>query len=472
MSCFLLFFVAFVVYILIGMLAPFWDLHTVNATFRNKFQTEKFYGDGIFSERAQIVETAKDALDMRIRMIEAAEERIVLATFDIREGESARDVIAALMKAADRGVRVQVLVDGISGLIRMQTNTLFQAMGSYPGIEVRIYNQPSLIKPWTINGRMHDKYLIIDQKMLLMGGRNTFDYFLGEYTDKNLSKDREVFFFNTEQDFDSESAIYQMYQYFESIWSLKVCEPFCDSERLYQKERIQNIIAELEQRYEMLQEKQPYLFEKDFDYIAYTIPIHKATLIYNPTTIYGKEPLVWYQLKELMLKARERVYIHTPYAVFSEEMYQGMAEIQKQVGDVTIQINSVANGDNFCASSDYLYNKSDILDTGVTVYEYEGGDSSHGKSLIIDQDIAVIGSFNFDMRSVYVDTELMFVIHGEEFTKELEKNILTLERDSRKVLDETEYEENSQITVQEISWKKNILMRIAGFFMQFARYLV
>lgn len=470
----------FLLYIIIGMLLPFWRLKGVEESKKNSFQVSDFYGTEDFIDRAQIIEDSTEALKMRIRMLEEAKERIILTTFDMREGESTKDIIAALIGAADRGVEIKILVDGISGLIRMQNNPLFGALGSYPGIEVRLYNKPNLLLPWTINGRMHDKYIIIDDSMLLIGGRNTFDYFLGDYIEKNKSKDREVFFFSTDADLqnpkldqiNSDSTIAQMEEYFWKIWNQKETKIFCNSQKMAQKQEVKEIKKELKERYQVLQEKWPELFEDEFDYIAYTVPIQKATLIYNPTTIYGKEPWVWYQLKALMMEAEERVYIHSPYAVFSEEMYAGMAEIQEKVKHVAIQINSIANGDNFCASSDYLYHKKDILETKWTIYEYDGGQSSHGKSLLIDDDISVIGSYNFDMRSTYVDTELMFVIHGEEFNQLLEKHILTLEQDCRKVTGIDSYEGEIIKNQKEITIAKKIQMRLAGLIMQLARCLV
>ena len=58
--------------------------------------------------------------------------------------------------------------------------------------------------------------------------------------------------------------------------------------------------------------------------------------------------------------------------------------------------------------------------TGVSLYEYMGRHSTHGKSLIIDDDIAVV-VYNFDCRSTYVDTETMLVVQGKEITNSWKK---------------------------------------------------
>ena len=70
---------------------------------------------------------------------------------------------------------------------------------------------------------------------------------------------------------------------------------------------------------------------------------------------------------------------------------------------------------------------------GINIWEYEGGYSYHGKSILIDDDLSVIGSFNMDMRSAYLDTELMLVIRSKDcllYTslQQLIKTILTVKK--------------------------------------------
>lgn len=178
----------------------------------------------------------------------------------------------------------------------------------------------------------------------------------------------------------------------------------------------------------------------DYDYQKITVPTKKTTLVTNPTTIYGKEPVVFETLKQLMLQAKSKVIIHTPYAVFSKEMYEGIAQVKQQVPNTTMILNSIASGDNICASADYQKNRSKILGTGVSLYEYMGRHSTHGKSLIIDDDIAVVGSYNFDCRSTYVDTETMLVVQGKEITKQLEEDFSRLKSGSLKVNQDGSYQ--------------------------------
>lgn len=465
----------YLLYAVAGALLPFVHTKTVGETFQQSFDPGSFYSDTDSVDRARVVETSTDALETRIQMIHQAETRIVLSTFDIRDGSSCRDIFSSLLEAADRGVKVQILVDGLYGAVHMYGNPIFYAAGTNPNIEIKFYNTPNLLKPWTINGRMHDKYLLIDDKLLLLGGRNTFDYFLGEYNLRNLSYDRDVLIYNTayedEQSWD-DSVLSQMESYFDAMWASAECRTVFESPSRRMKKKIPDARKELADHYDSLKESMAGFTSSGHDYGPETVAIRRATLIYNPTHILAKEPWVWYQAWYLMAHAKERAYIHTPYAVFSRDMYQGMKEITAAVPDVTLLLNATSVGDNFMASSDYTRSRGKILKTGVNLYEYFGDHSSHGKSILIDDRLSLVGSYNLDMRSTYVDTETMLVIDGEEFNRQLEDCILDLERDSLEVKEDGTYVFKPDVPVIPLSPKKKVLFAITSRLFQLIRYLI
>lgn len=460
-------------YLILGAMLPFVKTKKVDEEFQKNFDLSEFYGekDKYSSDRAAIVEDSQDALDIRIKMLDEAKESIILATFDIREGKSAEDVFSTILAAADRGVKVQILVDGLYGGLHMSGVPMFYAIGNHPNIEIRFYSIPNPLKPWTINGRMHDKYIIIDNKLLLLGGRNTFDYFLGEYNEKNLSYDRDVLVFNTDYT-NSVGVIKQVKEYFTSVWNLQYCKPVFNKGSKSRDKEVQQAAEDMKTHYNSLLQNRPELFTGDTDYTKATVPVNKITLIYNPTHILAKEPFVWYQIEELLKAAKERGIIHTPYAALSNDMYKGMAEIAGNVEQFEMLLNSTAVGDNFMASSDYTLNRKKILNTGVDIYEFQGEYSSHGKSILIDHDISIIGTYNLDMRSTYVDTETMLVIHGEEFNKLLEKNLMDIKGQSLKVLMDGTYEENPDVIPVELSGEKKILFRITSVIFQLFRFVI
>lgn len=210
---------AIILYLVIGATAPFVRIKKMEDTNHADEIVNRVMTDRESPDRAMIMETNQSALEERIRMIHMAKENIVLCTFDMREGESTSDILAMLYKKAEEGVRVQILVDGISGFIRMQGVPLFLTVAQHENIQIRIYNKLNPLLPWKAMGCMHDKYLIVDHEAYILGGRNTFDYFIGEYETERMSFDREVLIYNTVPS-DQESSVYELYDYFDKMWEL------------------------------------------------------------------------------------------------------------------------------------------------------------------------------------------------------------------------------------------------------------
>ena len=453
--------ILFVLYVIVGMLVPFVHMKSVSKTNKSKIHTETFYSTSgkNGSDRAKIVSDNQEALDLRLDMIRKAKKEIIISTFDIREGNSSDDIFSELLKASRRGVKVKILVDGLYGTIHMSGKDIFAAVGSEPNVEIRFYNTPNLLKPWTINGCLHDKYIVADHKYLLMGGRNMFDYFLGTHKGKSKGIDREILIVN--QGSKDQGAVAQVRTYFKKVWNLKVCKTkFATCAKDTKEKEVKRLRSHAKE-----------LRIPDYDYQKITVPTKKTTLVTNPTTIYGKEPIVFETLKQLMLQANQKVFIHTPYAVFSKEMYEGIAQVKEQVPDTTMILNSIASGDNICASADYKKNRSEILDTGISLYEYMGRHSTHGKSLIIDDDIAIVGSYNFDCRSTYVDTETMLVVHGQEITKQLEEDFNGLKKQSLQVKKGGSYQKNKNMKESTMDGRKQGMIKVLSYIIQAFRYL-
>lgn len=469
----LLFLGIFLLYVIAAGLLPFVKGRKVSESYRETFSLDKFYNDGIGVDRAAIVEDSKDALDIRMHMFEQAKERIVLSTFSIKTDRASEEVFAALVAAADRGVKVQLIIDGLSGGMDMKAAPMDYVAGTHPNIEIRYYNIPNLLKPWTLNSQLHDKYILIDDTCLLLGGRNTSNYFVGDYNTDVLSYDREIFVYNTAHGTpeSSSSVITDMYRYFDTVWNAECSKTVFDSVPFYKKDRVEAADARLDEVYSTMKQERPELFVP-VDYADVTVPTNKITLIANPINLGPKEPYVLYELAELMANAKERVFLQTPYAVLSKDMYTVLRTTAEAVPSFEMMLNSVAVGDNFMGSSDYTFNKKKILETGVTVFEFQGDHSTHNKSLLIDHDISVIGSFNYDMRSAYIDTENMLVVHGEEFNRLLEKEIFRMKEDALQVAEDGSYLPSETVEPARLSSGRAVLYRITSVVFQLFRFLL
>ena len=91
-------------------------------------------------ERIACIDDNEEALVLRLRMIEAAKESLVFATFDFRADESGSAMMAAFYAAAERGVKVSLLLDGMNEFLYLERSELFKALCTHENVEVRVYN--------------------------------------------------------------------------------------------------------------------------------------------------------------------------------------------------------------------------------------------------------------------------------------------------------------------------------------------
>lgn len=457
----------FLTYVLIGIFISYARHPKITEETKKNADIDRFYEPAKNPERAVVVEKNGDALLQRIRLIKNAEKEIVLSTFAFHSDNSGKIVIGALREAADRGVKVKVLTDGFESWVAMEFNPFFHALSSHKNIEVKLYNRANPLKPWTLMGRMHDKYLVADRKTYMLGGRNTYDYFLGDFPG-HKNYDRDVFVHCENP--TSESSVEELLRYFERVWELNICSDFHEKEKLAEKKSVQEAAQEADKCYKA------YFAENeagicDRDYTKNTFETEKIALISNPIHTGAKEPIAWYEMGEVMKRASERVKIHTPYIICNDAMYNTWKEIAEAVPDFAVMTNSVTNNGNAFGASDYEKHKKEILDTGIDIWEYEGGISYHGKSVLVDDDISMVGSFNMDMRSAYLDTELMLVIRSKEINRQLETNLEEYEKDSRQALTNGEY--NNPHNVEPVPMGKTMKRRIflIGKLLNWARFL-
>lgn len=432
----------------------------ISQEYVDSFRSDDYYSDEVSCDRAAIIEDTMKALIERLRMIERAEERIVLSTFEFRSDESGKDILAALLMASERGVDIKILIDGTSSLVNMNNNEYFKALSTTDNIEIKIYNTINLLKPWKSMGRLHDKYIIVDDDLYLLGGRNTYNYFLGDNGYKNY--DRDLLVYNTEPQ-NTESSIYSLIEYFEHVWNLKECSYYNNNETKLGKKKVTTARQELRDRYQKNIDKLPYLLE-EFDYIDFTYEVNKISLLVNPVHIYSKEPTVFYSLIQLMKDFKNEVNIHTPYIICNDIMYEALESVCSGNGNVKLMTNSVANNGNPFGASDYLINRDKLLQTGLNIYEYEGGISYHGKSITIDNNISIIGSFNMDIRSAYLDTEVMLVVDSEEINRQLSNYMESYEADAIYVMSEENVIVPEGVIKQELTPKRNARIKTVSLF--------
>ena len=380
----------------------------VDPAFQDAFSRGDFYGDGTLSgpDRAGYVPIPQDAFALRLSLIETARHELIFSSYSTEAGETSDLFWGALLCAADRGVSVRIILDGMfGGLGRGGTA---QALAAHPNIELVYFNPINLLRPYTLNSRLHDKYLIADRQVMLLGGRNLSDaYFDPDGYDGPVSHDNDVLVWNTG---GGDSVIGDVAAYFESACAHELSEPaFGDPGRQAGSARVQ--ADGLREKYRSYGAAQPLSEQQLTDL---TVPTDKITLISNPFTGLPKQPLILWQLLQLAETAQSEVRIQSPYTVISSDIREQLAGLATEKR-VVLLTNSLASSPNPPAFSAYLWNRAELAASGLLIYEYQSSDSIHGKSVLIDDRLSAVGSWNLDERSIDIDTEVMLVIDSAPF---------------------------------------------------------
>ncbi|MGN0599791.1 MAG: phosphatidylserine/phosphatidylglycerophosphate/cardiolipin synthase family protein [Oscillospiraceae bacterium] len=416
------------------------------------------------------MEYPSESFETRIHILDEARERIDVSYYAMHMGESTDLFLGALLEAADRGVHIRILVDGQFGGLTYYHPAYAAAIGAHPNIELKIYNPPNVLKPWTWNGRLHDKYIIIDNRLLLMGGRNIGDkYFSPEGYDKALSYDRDVLIYNTEwTDADAGSVLFDIRDYMDSLWNSEdVRQPFSkDTKRGAAKRQA------LRTMFDSFRSDNPNLFDHTADdYENRTYSANRVTFFHNDTQTGPKEPKVGYVLGQLIMDANESVVLQSPYIILDQRLKELLNDLGEKQVNAEILTNSIASSPNPVACTAYFGDRKTILKTGISLREYQGNHSIHAKTYIIDDRMAIVGSYNLDPRSAYIDTEMMLAIDSADFTRHLKQVQNEYRQQALEVGNDGEYFPDSTLEARPVHFFKKVMIYILFLPVQLFKYL-
>jgi cardiolipin synthase C len=442
--------------------------HPKDSNYQATHLVERFFRDDIGPDQVVLLEDGEFAYQVRIQLIEQAKQEIDIAYYMFQEDEYAEFLIAKLVEAAERGVKIRLIVDGVSNnhALMKQILVLFTL---HSNIEIKYYEPFNLIKPWTLNNRLHDKIMLIDQAYTIIGGRNIGGrYFSDDQVFYNRTLDRDVLVYDTKE-ITGKSVIPEIVEYYNLLWnhpytkyplSTKNISKRQEKKANHFKDRMLHLLDDHELKVDV-----PIIFTEN------AFATNQIKLIHNPIERMIKEPWVWYDVKALMSNANESIYIQSPYIIPTDEMYHFLINNSADIS-TTILTNAISINPNFFGTIGYSNYRKALFQSSNTIYEYQGPESLHGKSLIIDGRISIIGSFNMDARSAHLSTETMLVIDSEEFAKYFEAETQTLFDNSLKLTSNGDYEINPEVNPTPIEKSKKVKIQFLAPFVHFFDFLL
>jgi putative cardiolipin synthase len=407
-----------------------------------------------------ILEKGEEALIGRAWLTRHAQKTIDVQYFIWSTDNIGTLAAEQLLLAAERGVKVRVLVDDL--LIDAQEKTLLLA-AAHPNVDIRIYNPNlsvgvSLLERISntfsgfreVNQRMHDKTAIFDGIAGVTGGRNMADEYFDYDHDYNF-RDRDVLLLGR--------AVSQMSENFEEFWSSSLAVPV---EKILHEDAADLSDAEVADYQKMLHDyaADPTNFEprvrQAIQEIQQYFPGMLAAMNWEDVTFISDVPgknrgdaglggggESTRLLIEAIRTARHSILIQSPYLIMPEGGIELFRDLVSRGVRIRVSTNSLASTDNIPAFSGYHRQRDKLLAAGVELYEFKPhpgiqtqlvaryprlADKNpifalHAKSMVIDDRQIFIGTFNLDPRSANLNTEVGALVDSRELASQLTRSI-------------------------------------------------
>ena len=364
-----------------------------------------------------------------------------------------------MVRAADKGVKIRVLVDDI--MVEAEPEDIL-AMDQHPNIEIKIYNpgvnlgKNALQKVVAaasdfrgINQRMHNKTFIVDGGAAVTGGRNIADEYF-DYDHEYNFRDRDILLMGR--------VCGEVSRSFEQFWndtlSVAVATVLAGSGSVtFPPDMYQglhryacdtaNYWPQVRQRVTAIPEAFRRIVESGDLITTDSILFVSDAPGKNPGTAgLGGGGITTDTLLRLLEGAKESVYIQSPYLVTTEKSRSVFRKLTQKGVKIYILTNSLASTDNLEAFSGYQRDRKNLLATGIRVFEFRPDAACrhrlmtgslqkvaghrpvfglHAKSMVIDGRVTVVGSFNLDPRSANLNTECVTIVKNKEMARKLQK---------------------------------------------------
>jgi putative cardiolipin synthase len=387
-----------------------------------------------------------------VQLINAAERTLDLQYFIFRADETGQLLTEAVLRAADRGVRVRVLIDDGDTLAG---DDQLEALDAHPQIEVRIFNPFAYrghikffraieftLSNARLDYRMHNKLVVVDNSIALIGGRNISDQYF-QVDPKLQVADDDVF--------AAGPIAKELSVTFDEFWNSAIAIPV----RALAKGKTSD--AALAKYRKILNDHHQQVKADGTDYasrIATGEPLAgmlsgRLPLVWAPAQLVYDSPekkrveegwmvgrLMHRPVAKAVAAVQSELLMVTPYFIPGREGMQLFGDLRKRNVRVRVLTNSLESSTVLAAHSGYMHYRLPLLEEGVALYEVRsllgnakgsgetaqmtrfGKYSIHAKLFVFDRQRLYIGSMNFDQRSMHLNTEIGLIIDSPELAQQ------------------------------------------------------
>ncbi|MEO5624332.1 MAG: phospholipase D family protein [Dokdonella sp.] len=391
--------------------------------------------------------TNTNALMSRIVLADAARHSIDLQYYIFANDATGRLLAQRLLAAADRGVRVRILLDDLD---ISEEDHMLNALDAHPNIEVRLFNplrfrQRStlskigqfLVEGSRLNRRMHNKSFIVDGMQAIIGGRNIGDAYFDAGDDVHF-RDLDVLTIGP--------VVAQIAQMFDVYWNSDVAFPvtaYTGADET--KTHLDSLRAQLARDARAFKESDYSLA------VADEIPDGPSAdkpgrWYWGDAKLIADDPAkadpaqadgilhIDSQLKQVLDAAKGQALLISPYFIPGESGAKVLEAMSKRGVQIKVLTNSLAATDEPEVHSGYTRYRLGLLQAGVDLYELRpipghasdkghgrsGGLSLHAKAMVVDHAHVFVGSMNFDPRSRWLNTEMGVIVDSPELAASIE----------------------------------------------------
>lgn len=396
-----------------------------------------------------LLRNGNQALTERVYLADIAEQSIDAQYYIWNSDKSGKLLMQRLLKAAERGVSIRLLLDDFSIGDR---NEQLLLLNSHPNVEVRIYNpfiMRSGVSKWInfifdferLNRRMHNKTFVVDQMVAITGGRNIGDEYFNQHEQLNF----------TDTDLLSIGPVVeQVAESFAAYWSSPWAVPI---DLLLQEESMPMPEKPLGDFLSLDLAGQVHLrLPANRGELENHFQLLPAELTWAPAVFLADEPggsekddaysddpkKVARHLVHIVNNSTREVLIESAYFVLNKAALELVAQAKARGVEIRALTNSMASNDVLPNHASYAMVREAMLEHGIELYElrpdaksclellsrHEYCDSDsfiglHAKAAVFDRETVYVGSLNFNLRSAYLNTEAAMIIESPVLAEQL-----------------------------------------------------